>query len=417
MKRRKTKKVLAIALIGMVAIAVFAGGPVIAQVEQPDLIITELKWTPLNPVDGETITIDTTVKNIGTATVTTDFYVGFYIDGDYYTRVWITQDLAPGESTYSSSIQTTWAVTPHDHDIKAWADYANYITESDETNNTLTKHLYVEPSDLIITDLTWTHANPDDGETITIDATVKNIGTGKTIRDFYVGFYIDGDYYTRVWITQDLAPGESTYSSSIQTTWAVTPHDHDIKAWADYANYITESDETNNTLTKHLYVEPSDLIITDLTWTPTNPEVGETITIDTTVKNIGTGKTIRDFYVGFYIDGVYYKRVWITQDLAPGESTYSSSIQTTWAVTPHDHDIKAWADYANYITESDETNNQKTEHLPPLTPMVSIWTDKEEYKTGEIMQVNIRIRNPSDSSVTFNWYLGVPKFQLPGRGQ
>ena len=263
-----------------------------------------------------------------------------------------------------------------------------------------------------IVKLKWTPLNPVDGETITINATVKNIGTATVTTDFYVGFYIDGDYYDRVWVTQDLAPGESTYSSSIQTTWTVTPHDHDIKAWADYDDHITESDETNNTLTKHLYVEPSDLIITDLKWTPTNPVDGETITIDVTVKNIGTGKTIRDFYVGFYIDGGYYDRVWVTQDLAPGESTYSSSIQTTWTVTPHDHDIKAWADYDDRITESDETNNQKIEHLPPLTPIVSIWTDKEEYQTGEIMQVSMRILNPSDSSVTFDWYLVIPKFKL-----
>ena len=301
MERRKTKKVLPIVLTAMVAIVVFAGGSVIAQVEQPDLIITELKWTPSNPVDGETITIETIVKNIGTATVTTDFYVGFYIDKSYYTRVLVTQDLAPGEST-----------------------------------------------------------NP----------------------------------------------------SAILTSWTVTPYDHEIKAYADYDNRVTESDETNNTLTKNLHVEPSDLIITDLKWTPTDPDDGETITIDTTVKNIGAGKTIRDFYVGFYIDGCYYTKILVTQDLAPGESTYPSSIQTTWTVTPNDHDIMAMADRDNYITESDETNNQKTKHLPPLTPKVSIWTDKEEYQTGEIMQVNIRILNPRDSSITFNWYLGVPKFQL-----
>ena len=42
MERKTTEKVLAIAFVAVMATVVFAVGSVTAQVEQPDLIITEL---------------------------------------------------------------------------------------------------------------------------------------------------------------------------------------------------------------------------------------------------------------------------------------------------------------------------------------------------------------------------------------
>ena len=45
-------------------------------------------------------------------------------------------------------------------------------------------------------------------------------------------------------------------------------------------------------------------------------------------------------------------------------------------------------------------------------PVVSITTDKTIYYPGDDMQVSIHIKNPMQSTLTFEWYAGVPQFSL-----
>ena len=49
--------------------------------------------------------------------------------------------------------------------------------------------------------------------------------------------------------------------------------------------------------------------------------------------------------------------------------------------------------------------------LTPVEPSVSIETDKFKYWPDDTMTITIDISNPTDSPVTFNWYLGVPQFE------
>jgi len=48
--------------------------------------------------------------------------------------------------------------------------------------------------------------------------------------------------------------------------------------------------------------DTSDLIIKDITWTPTNPSLGETVTFTATIKNQGNGSSSSS-RVYFYFDG------------------------------------------------------------------------------------------------------------------
>ena len=50
--------------------------------------------------------------------------------------------------------------------------------------------------------------------------------------------------------------------------------------------------------------------------------------------------------------------------------------------------------------------------VPVQKPTVSITTDKFSYKTGDTMTITIDINNPTENIVTFEWYWGVPQFDI-----
>jgi hypothetical protein len=112
----------------------------------------------------------------------------------------------------------------------------------------------------------------------------------------------------------------------------------------------------------------SDLVVTNLTWSPLSATAGNGVTFSATIQNQGTGTSPSGVIHGiaFEVDGV--EVTWsdnITTSLAPG----ASRVQTanggklglaTWTATAGTHQITAWVDDANRIPESNESNNTLT---------------------------------------------------------
>ncbi len=122
--------------------------------ERPDLVVTDVSWSPSNPRTGEPIRFSATIKNQGSAPTPADTIhgVAFSIDGKKYT--WSddsTASLAPGASRtltanggISGHTDGTWLSTASGtFTLEAWVDDATRITESDEGNNKLVKTLTV----------------------------------------------------------------------------------------------------------------------------------------------------------------------------------------------------------------------------------------------------------------------------------
>ena len=358
----------------------------------PDLIVDDLFLEPALANDGEIVQIRAIIKNIGTTETKRDFYVPFFIDDAYLESSEVTQNLAPNETTsYPTCPTVSWTLTPGQHEYKVKADGGrwdsfygwrdvNIVQESNETNNELAKTLQVGYSDLVIAEVYWAPQYPKDGETITFYATVKNNGLSETTRDFYVTFLRDADVYVGAQlVTANLAPGEN---STVSVTWVGEPGDHEIKVKADGGrwdsfygwrdvNVVQESNETNNMLTKAFYVSQCDYIISDISWSPINPAVGQSVTIYGKVKNVGPGSSVRDFYVTFFVNGSYVGATKITEDLAQGE-VYT--VSCTWTFTAGIHLIKVQADGGrwdsfygwrdvNVIVESSEDNNIRIENM------------------------------------------------------
>ncbi|HEY1178130.1 MAG TPA: CARDB domain-containing protein [Phytomonospora sp.] len=142
--------------------------------------------------------------------------------------------------------------------------------------------------DLTVTAVSATPASPVESDTITVSATVANIGelaSGASAVNLYLGTEKVGT----AGVGAIGAGGQSTVSASIGTRPAGT---YALTAKVDEANSVIEKNETNNSFTaaSNLVVRPvqSSDLVASLSWTPNNPAAGNSVAFTVTVRNQGT---------------------------------------------------------------------------------------------------------------------------------
>jgi len=223
------------------------------------------------------ITINATASDVDGTVSKVEFYQGSTLLG--------TDSTSPYSYTWTNVAQGNYSLT-----AKAY-DNLSVVTTSSPVNITVAATL----PDAIVTDISWSPANPLPGDAVTFSATVKNQGTGATPVGVIVGigFAVDG---TTVNWSDNNSTSLAAGASRVQTAnggpsgsiWTATAGTHTIMATVDDINRFAESDETNNSYSEQLIV-PSQVA------TPTfNPGAGtyssaQTVTISCTT----TGATIR----------------------------------------------------------------------------------------------------------------------------
>ncbi|MDB5184237.1 MAG: Serine protease, subtilase family [Candidatus Saccharibacteria bacterium] len=248
---------------------------------KPDLIVSDLTWSPASPKAGDNVTFSATIKNQGNGATPagTIHGVSFSVDGkqvswsDNYTSSIPAGGSASVTADFGPNKLATWPATAGTKTVLAYVDDINRIkNESDENNNTLTKSLTVTATtpptttgpDLVITDFSWSPLSPKTGEGVIFNATVKNQGTAATPAGTILGvsFSIDGKQVS--WSdshTTALAAGASvklTANSGPTGSgiWAATAAGTKTAlAYVDDIDRIKgELNESNNTATKTLTV-------------------------------------------------------------------------------------------------------------------------------------------------------------------
>jgi Alpha-1,3-glucanase catalytic domain D2/Alpha-1,3-glucanase catalytic domain D1/F5/8 type C domain/CARDB/NedA-like, galactose-binding domain len=141
--------------------------------------------------------------------------------------------------------------------------------------------------DLTITGMSVSPAAPIETDAITMSATVRNVGTlpsGATTATFYLGTTLVGTANVG-----GLAAGtQTTVSVNIGTRVAGT---YEVSSKVDESNSVIEQNETNNSFTSSsLVVTPvqSSDLVGQVSWTPSNPASGNTVTFSVAIKNQGT---------------------------------------------------------------------------------------------------------------------------------
>lgn len=365
----------------------------------PDVRVTDISWTPSNPVAGDTVTIQATISNASSADTPAGIPVGvgMRIDGAYVGSFFVrdsggqTVPLA-GWATYTGTFDATWTAVEGTHAVLAIADDIDRFPESNENNNDRTEPLSVVPPplpDVVITDVSWTPANPTAGQAVTLHATVANIGNAATPTGVPVGvgIQVDGAWVGSFFVrnsggqTVPLAVGTS-YMGTATATWTAVAGAHPVRAIADDIDRFPESNENNNERTETLNAGPGalpDVTILSIELTPAAPQAGEQVTIRATLKNnadvptpdgvpVGVGAQVDGQYLGsfFYLD---------SQGVAgpmPAHATFFGTIDATWTAVAGEHTIALFADDLDRFPESDEDNNELTIPLEVQNPTLGI---------------------------------------------
>ncbi len=355
----------------------------------PDLIVTDITYSPASPSDGNEVTLSAVVKNQGTGASPAGTICGvlFTVDGtsvnwsDNYTASIPAGASVTVTATGGPNSKTTWKATGGAHTIAAQVDDVNRITESNESNNTYSEALTVgggaTTPDLIVTDITYTPATPQTGNEVTFKAVVKNQGTGATPAGTTCGvlFSVNGtavnwsDNYTSSIPAGGSVTLTATGGASGKASWTSTTGTHTLTAFVDDINRITESNENNNTYSESVTINPApnpDLIVTDISWSPASPSAGNAVTFSAVVKNQGTTATPSGTAcnVSFYVDGTKVSSVInYTTSIAVGASVTLTQNSGSWSATNGIHTIGAEVDETNLIAEISDSNNSYNESM------------------------------------------------------
>jgi hypothetical protein len=143
--------------------------------------------------------------------------------------------------------------------------------------------------DLTITGMSWSPSAPVETDAITLSATVRNAGSagsGATNINFYLGTNLAGTAPVGA-----LAAGSSTTAST--TIGARDAGSYQLSGKVDENNTAIEQNETNNAFTSSapLVVTPvasSDLVAGAVSWSPSTPAAGNTVSFSVSIRNQGT---------------------------------------------------------------------------------------------------------------------------------
>ncbi len=372
--------VLCLALILGVTTSGLPSGAVSAD-SGPDLTVTDISLFPTNPAIGDTATVTATVKNQGTATCIPSSLTG-YVDGAIITTLPV-NSLGPGQSTTVSFI---WEAVPGTHNIKATADVAGTISETDETNNSRTFALTTLASDLTVQAITWTPESPSKGDSVVLNVIVKNQGSLRSSVT-RINLYIDGSPRG----TQNLYGIDPDGTSTITYNWIAQTGQHTLVAAVDEDDHIVEGDETNNEKTVTFTTLAPDLIVSDITWSPQNPSKNDTVTFDITVENIGSGRADSSLLM-YYIDD-FNQPLLTVGTLDAGASV---NVTFTWTAVPDEHSIRAVADFPGNLAEGNGDNNEKTVIFSTLAPDIIVkdvtW-EPQDAAIGDTITLTVITKN------------------------
>ncbi|NYS17457.1 APHP domain-containing protein [Streptomyces sp. SJ1-7] len=218
----------------------------------PDLTVSALSWSPSTPSESDTITVNGTVRNIGSAAsaaTTVDVSLGGVVVGSAPVGA-----LAAGAS---AAFSVPVGKRPQgSYTVSALVDPADTVIESDNTNNSRTtaSPLVVGQSpgpDLEVRSITSSPSNPAVGAAVTFTVAVHNRGTtavsAGTVTRLTVGS-------TTLNGTTPAVPAGATVNVPISGSWTATSGGATLTATADATNLVAETNETNNALARSIVV-------------------------------------------------------------------------------------------------------------------------------------------------------------------
>lgn len=280
---------------------------------------------------------------------------------------------------------------------------------------------------IMVPAVTPTPLNPQEDDSATLQATIRNTGI-RDASNVVVRFFLGDPNAGGVQIGTDqvIASIPSGSSDSVSITHSFTgTGGRTLFVQVDPANAIAETSESDNVASSRLWVAtPPDLAVftADLVPSTFTPEPGVAFALEYTVRNLGEASTDPLTVAVYDGDPGAGGVLLTTQELSgvsgAGSRTSTVGITLTSAVA---HMLYVVADSANQLTEQSETNNQASVTVQVgATPMAAdlavtpmdITLNPARPQSGESVQVTARFRNEGTeaaSNITVELFDGAPE--------
>lgn len=219
---------------------------------QPDLVVTDLTWTPAAPSEADDVTVRATVRNAGTAPAPATT-VNVSVEGAVAGSAPVAA-LATGAST---TVNVPVGRRPMGaYTVSAAVDPTDTVTELDNSNNSRTAatKLTVTQSpgpDLRVTGITTSPTSPTAGAPVSFTVAVNNRGTSAVPAGSVTRLTVGTT--TLQGTTAAIAAGQ-TANVAIAGTWTATNGAATLTATADATGIVTETDENNNVFARSIVV-------------------------------------------------------------------------------------------------------------------------------------------------------------------
>ncbi len=218
---------------------------------KPDLVVSKINFSPGRPMVDDEITLWIFVKNVGRAGAG-ESKVRVKVGGESNPPVIAVPALNPGqEFRYTKRLGFNRA---GNFIVTATADALNGIVETVEDNNVNTATITVNPApkpDLVISKINYSPGKPTVNDEITFWVFVKNAGNGRAGAS-KMQFRIGGESNPALISVPALPPGNE-YRFTRKATLG-RAQNYQVRAIADYAKNVSETDETNNAAKKRVRV-------------------------------------------------------------------------------------------------------------------------------------------------------------------
>lgn len=252
------------------------------------------------------------------------------------------------------------------------------------------------PPDLVVTAPGLAPGVPDEGASVTFNATLANEGDGVAV-DFAVAFYVDGALFDLANLTA-AAPGEAVNVTS--RPWAAQPGSHELRVVADPDGRVEESNETNNEARLAFEAAPRpDLRVAALDLDPAQPTAGRAVQVTARVANDGHAAA-GPSHVRLLADDQEVRNASVPA-LGPGEAV---DVTATWNATQGDHVLTARADWLGEVAEADEANNDATRQVSVAAPVLranlvlaDLSWDPPAPSQGDAVRFRALVRNTGDA--------------------
>ncbi|NEB36086.1 CARDB domain-containing protein [Streptomyces sp. SID14515] len=218
----------------------------------PDLTLSALSWSPSSPSETDDITVEGTVRNIGSAAspaTTVNVSLGGVVVGS--------APVGPLAAGASAEISVEVGKRPQgSYTVSALVDPTDTVVESDNANNSRTtaSPLVVGQSpgpDLEVRSITSSPANPAVGAAVSFTVAVHNRGTtavsAGTVTRLTVGST------TLNGTTPAIAAG-ATANVTVSGSWTAASGGATLTATADATDLVAETSETNNVFARSIVV-------------------------------------------------------------------------------------------------------------------------------------------------------------------